>query len=155
MLPLFKRTTITGAGVYCDRDIQPGEKIADFTGQLIARTALPNPYPAEKDYHLQIGPDLFLGPSGLVDDFFNHSCDPNAAVIINGNSARLTALKLIAAGEEIVFDYAVTQRNFPCVITCACSSPSCRSTISNFADLPGELKRHYLELDIVPDYNRS
>jgi len=49
-----------------------------------------------------------MGPSGGVDDFFNHSCDPNAGLQIDGQKVWLVAIKNITQGEEITWDYSTT-----------------------------------------------
>lgn len=152
MKPLFKSDGIKGTGVYSNLDIEVGEKIIDFSGPLINRGDLPRINLNEKEYYLQIGTDLFLGPSGLIDDYFNHSCYPNATVIINGTQCYLSAYRHIPAGQEIEFDYAITQENFPYVMDCMCGSPICRGEISDFSRLPAELKKRYADLNLVPDY---
>ena len=43
-----------------------------------------------------------MGPSGEVDDFFNHSCDPNAGLKITATKAVLVAIKDIPPGQEIL-----------------------------------------------------
>jgi len=43
-----------------------------------------------------------MGPSGEVDDFFNHSCDPNAGLKITVTKAVLVAIKDISFGQEIL-----------------------------------------------------
>ncbi|MHC4505637.1 MAG: SET domain-containing protein, partial [Planctomycetota bacterium] len=89
-----------GSGVFAGRQIQRGEEILQFSGRLVDRGELPSPYCAIDDYYLQVGDDLFLGPSGDVDDFVNHSCDPNAGVVIAGGTTRLIAIRKIKSGEE-------------------------------------------------------
>ena len=94
-----------GKGAFTLNNTFPGEKLIQFRGQIINRFQLPNPYMNDNDYSLQIGNELFLGPSGKVDDYVNHSCQPNCAINIsnNGNLVRLVAITHIEAGQEVFF----------------------------------------------------
>jgi hypothetical protein len=141
-----------GSGVFAGRQIQRGEEILQFSGRLVDRGELPSPYCAVDDYYLQVGDDLFLGPSGDVDDFVNHSCDPNSGVVIADGTARLVAIRAIQSGEEITFDYSTTADQAPLEMNCLCGSPVCRGRIGDFLLLPRGLQEKYVRLGIVPDY---
>lgn len=63
-----------------------------------------------------------------VDDFtrVNHSCDPN----LGWSGARvLTALRDIAAGEELTVDYATAIDDPGFVLYCHCGSTRCRQAV--------------------------
>jgi len=149
---LFMKQCLYGKGVFAGRGFRKGDKILAFSGPVIHRSQLPIPILPENDYYLQIGEDFFLGPSGEPDDFVNHSCDPNAGVIVQFNSAILLAIHPIKWGDEIFFDYSTTMDNAPCEIDCHCKSPSCRGRIENFLLLPVPVQQKYVQLGIVPDY---
>lgn len=109
----------------------------------------------EDDRYIQIGPDAYLGPSGATDDLVNHSCDPNAGVIITGKSVALNAIRDIAEGEEITWDYSTTMFEDDWTMACHCGSPLCRGVIREFRLLPKEIRKRYISLGIVPSYNRA
>ena len=136
-----------GRGVFAGETIPAGTLIARFSGPFLryAQTSA-------STYALQIGPDLYIGGSGRVDDLFNHSCDPNAGVLIEGTSAELRAIRAIAPGEEIAFDYSTTLDEGDFMMECRCGSPSCRGTVGDGRDLPDGVWRRYLELGILPGY---
>lgn len=117
-----------GTGVFAETAIAAGELILVFTGPLLTRVQL-DPH----DYHLQIGDDLYLGPSGAADDYVNHSCDPNSGFI---DGLRLVALRAIAAGEEITWDYstAIDEEDFT-GFTCQCGARNCRGSVRSFRHL--------------------
>ena len=75
----------------------------------------------------------------------NHSCDPNCGVRQNENGAPdLVAMRFIACGEEITFDYAMRNysiEHFPS--RCRCGSGICRGAVTGWKDLPDEHKRVY------------
>ena len=136
-----------GRGVFAGEPIARGALIAPFTGPFLryAQTSV-------STYALQIGPDLYIGESGGVDDLFNHSCDPNAGVMISGTSAELRAIRDIAPGEEIAFDYSTTLDEKDFTMDCRCGSPSCRRVIGDGCDLPPDVWERYQALGILPDY---
>jgi SET domain len=136
-----------GRAVFAGETIPAGTLIARFTGPFL-RYAQTN----ASTYALQIGPDLYIGGSGGVDDLFNHSCDPNAGVMIQGTSAELHAIREIRPGEEIAFDYSTTLDEGDFTMACQCGSPGCRGTIGDGRDLPESVWRRYLELGILPEY---
>ena len=111
---------------------------------------LPEPYTAETDYYLQIDANLFMGPSGKLDDYVNHSCEPNCGIKIGGDGVKLIAIVPIDAGHQITFDYSTTMHNFDYEMTCACGSNNCRRQIKNFAELPAKIQANYIKLGIVP-----
>jgi hypothetical protein len=90
---------------------------------------------------------------------FNHSCAPNA--YIRGMS-ELVALRDIAKGEEITYDYSTTMDDNEKKIVqagrvlwtceCHCGSADCRGEIDQFKMLPVKLRRFYLEHAFAPDF---
>ena len=119
-----------------------------FVGELLHEADLVDP-----DHSIEIGPDLFLGPSGELDDFVNHSCDPNCGLRMIDGELTLFAISEIPTGAELTFDYAT------CVspadewrMDCACGTPRCRGSIGPYAILPDSEKERYTALGVVPDY---
>ena len=109
---------------------------------------------------VQVGPDLYLGPSGGPDDFVNHSCDPNAGLVIRGtpdgsdvSNVTLVALRDIAPGEQVTFDYSTTMDEDDFEFDCRCGSPACRGRMRDFKHLPPAVKRRYADRGVVPAYN--
>ena len=141
-----------GQGVFAGCRIEAGEEILVFSGPIVTSQAVPEPGLAEHDYYLQIGEDLFLGPSGDLDDFVNHSCDPNAGVVVNGTGARLVAIRPISPGEEITFDYSTTMYKAPVEMDCCCQSTLCRGRIKDYLSLPENVQERYASLGIIPDF---
>lgn len=124
-----------GRGVFALCAIGPGEKILAFTGPVLSRAQL-DPH----DYHLQIADEFYLGASGHADDYVNHSCAPNSAFVAG---LELEALRAIAAGEEITWDYstAIDETDFP-GFDCGCGQPQCRKQVRSYRHLdPATQKR--------------
>jgi hypothetical protein len=142
-----------GLGVFALRAIMPGQRLIEFTGPIIDGDALDAALEcAAVDSFLQISADHYMGPSGSFDDFVNHACDPNCGLRFSRSKIVLTAIRSIAADEEITFDYASTQSAYPCRFLCGCGSRICRQDIGDFDDLPETLKWKYHRRGILPPY---
>lgn len=121
----IKTSAQHGKGVFAVVPIRPGEEIVTFTGALLHRSEL-----NVDDYHLQIGEELYLGPSGKADDYINHSCAPNAAF---GGNLTLVALRAITRDEEISWDYStsIDEQDFAGFV-CCCDADACRKVVKSF-----------------------
>lgn len=97
----------------------------------------------------QVGHDAFVLADGGIDDFMNHSCEPNCGVRLTDRGYVVVALRDILAGEQLTYDYS-TYQNLPCEgMPCRCGSTRCRGTVENFILLPETLQAEYLALGIV------
>jgi SET domain-containing protein len=146
-MKLVVRNGTHGRGVFTEELIPASSLIIRFSGPFLRYNQT-----TASTYALQIGPDLYIGASGGLDDFINHSCDPNAGLQITGTTADLHAIRDIQAGEEIVFDYSTTLDEDDFTMSCLCGAPSCRRTIRDGKYLPHEVWRRYLALGIIPEY---
>lgn len=145
---LFLGNTAYGKGVFTDRLVTAGEILMFIAGRHLKNAEL-----SERDakYALQIDDDLYIGPSGLIDDYINHSCEPNCGLYMAGDEVYLLALKDIRPWQELTFDYS-TSVSDGWSIKCQCGSPKCRGVVGNFANLPDDLKRHYIETKLALPY---
>jgi uncharacterized protein len=144
-----KQSKSHGNGVFALEDIAKGERIAVFGGDIMLIDEIDS-LPAElQDYPMQIE-DRFVigsrtnkGPENT--DFFNHSCDPNAGI---KGQIFLVAMRNIAKGEEITFDYAMTvaesdESDIVFEMNCECGSPKCRKIITENDWKSPELQTRY------------
>ena len=152
MKRLVLRNCKHGKGVFTTQDIYNGNEVLKFKGSIVGSDELPAPYSEANDYYLQIGDGIFLGPSGDIDDYVNHSCCPNAGVIFDSEGIKLVAVTSIPAGTEITFDYSTTMDNCRYEMNCGCLSRNCRHKIKNFVELAAEIQAQYIQLGIIPDY---
>lgn len=115
-------------GIFAAEPIKKGEQIISFGGALLHRSKVDF-----DDYHLQISPDLYLGPSGGLDDYINHSCAPNACF---QDGLNLVALNDIAINDEITWDYstAIDEADFE-GFPCSCAAATCRGIVTSFRHL--------------------
>ena len=101
-----------------------------------------------------------MGPTGDMDDFMNHSCNPNAALIIPTEKqpilgvvfVNFVALSDIEVGDEITWDYSTTMYQDDWEIDCRCGSRNCRKRIREFRYLPADVQQKYILMGIVAAY---
>jgi hypothetical protein len=137
-------------GLFAKVDFAPGTIIYEFTGDFFSRA---NMY-QDREEVIQIGKDLFMGPSGGLDDVVSHNCSPNGYLHTIGKRALLKSLNLIKAGMEITIDYSLTctQTQEEWQMNCSCHQFRCRKIISGFQYLDEKLREQYEEMNIVPQY---
>jgi uncharacterized protein len=97
----------------------------------------------------QVGADRFIPPYRGLDDFTNHSCEPNCGLRVGPSGFEMIALQDITANEELTYDYSTHQEHSEDHMVCNCASPSCRGIIGSFSTLAPELRRRYIKLGIV------
>lgn len=61
----------------------------------------------------------------------------------------MIALRDIAAGEELTYDYSTHQEHPEGEMICLCGAASCRGVVRSFSTLPSALRRRYLDLGVV------
>lgn len=132
-----------GQGLFARQHFRPAETILDLTGPAV---------PADRARHseqsfnlLQVGPHTYLEleEPGV---FINHSCEPNVGVV---DDTVLIALRDIAPGEEIRFDYSTTMSEQFETMQCRCGTASCRGVVGDFHDLSAAVKDRYLAARLV------
>ena len=138
-----------GKGVFTKIDIPKKIPIMNISGKLYTEDSIPDP-----NYVLQITNKWFIGLSGDVEDYVNHSCNPNCYMKVVGKRAILYSLYEIKAGTELTFDYSTTSTDNldQWQMSCNCGYVNCRKIISGFQYLDDNLKKQYIEKDIIPQF---
>lgn len=120
-----------GRGLFAVNAIPAKTKLLDLGGTIFSTANLPD---GDDWMALQIGDDQWLCSQGNhLDDFANHSCDPNAGFLTAELS--LWALRNIAPGEEITWDYSTSINEPGWHLACQCGSPVCRNRIVSWHEL--------------------
>ena len=118
-----------GFGSFAVNPIPMGTVVATFGGTILTRINFET-YPLEqRSRSIQIDVDQFvLGPvSRESGDSINHSCLPNCGM---HNATQLIAMREIAVGEELTYDYATSDTSDYDEFECACGSDNCRGRVS-------------------------
>ncbi len=130
-----------GHGIYALVAVEAGELLAVWGGRVA--TAEQVAAMDDRRHTLQVEEGLFLIPVGQVDDaeLVNHSCVPNAGL---SGQIGLVALRDISAGEEVCYDYAMSDASpLTMGFDCACGEPGCRGRIAADDWARPELQRRY------------
>ena len=155
-----RKSKIEGYGIYCSIPILKGELICKFQGEEITIGELKKRYEKGKERStdpLQVKDTRYLD---LVKPYvyFNHSCNPNTAVIHYGD---LIALRDIKIGEEITYDYSAT--DWSCesywigyldywTMKCNCKFSKCRKIIREWSFMAKTWQKKYINERLVQDY---
>ena len=73
--------------------------------------------------------------------FMNHSCNPNATI---KGMVSVVAIRDIKEGEELTFDYSVTESDSRWEMKCACGEKNCRKVISSVQTIPQSQLSKYI-----------
>ncbi len=128
----IRTTANMGRGVFATQAIARGTCLVVCGGWIAKTDAL------EDHWHaMQVGPDEWLCSAGEnLDDCINHSCAPNAG-FVTGEPA-LFALRDIAIGEQIAWDYSTSIAEAGWSLECLCGSATCRRIIRPWWELAAE-----------------
>jgi SET domain-containing protein len=132
-----------GTGVYAARDIPEGTRIIDYGGRRITTEQADAKPPANPDepfhtffFALSSGKIIDGGSRGNDARWINHSCAPNCEAQENaaGTRVHIVALRNIAKGEELFYDYGLTMdgrvtKKMKQQYQCLCGAPNCRGTM--------------------------
>ncbi len=131
-----RESGVHGHGVYAMQSIPKGTRIIEYTGQRVSWEAAPNDEndPHTFNFGLENGEVINPEIGGNDARWINHSCDPNCEAIEEDDRIFICALRGIAPGEELFYDYAleidepVTEESKK-KFACHCRSPNCRRTM--------------------------
>lgn len=125
---------VKGRGLFAVNAIPAKTKLLDLGGTVFPLTEIPD---GDDWMALQIGDDQWLCSKGThLDDFANHSCEPNAGFLTAELS--LWALRDIAPGEEVTWDYSTSINEPEWSLDCCCGSANCRGAILPWRKLKPE-----------------
>ncbi len=142
VLKTYLQETRHGKGVFAAQDFRRGDLVLENTGVVLHH---------QTEHSMQIGWDAHVEPDPPIR-FINHSCDPNAGVRTNEHGfPDIVALADIGRGEEIFFDYAMTEfehynredARMEFSLVCRCGSANCRGKLGYYSELSDELKERY------------
>lgn len=122
----FRNSGIHGTGGFARREIPEGTRVIEYVGEKIDKAESLRRCEANNEYIFGLTPEHDL--DGNVDwnpaRFINHSCAPNCEAQLDAGRIWIVALRDIARGEEVTFNYGfdlADYRDYPC----ACGSNEC------------------------------
>ena len=132
---------IAGQGAFAIRPIAKGERLIEYVGERIPHPVADARYDDESmaEHHTF----LFSVTSRTVIDathggnesrFINHSCDPNCEAVIERSRVFIDAIRDIAVGEELFYDYGYERSGDEDAADeeryrCRCGTAKCRGSI--------------------------
>lgn len=143
-----QQSDLHGTGIFAARDIPAETLIFEYFGARISQEEADAQPSADPDnpfhtffFSLSSGEIIDGGQNGNDARWINHSCEPNceAQEDDSGERVYIVALRDIAEGEELLYDYGLVIDD---VLTdtlkqqyhCLCNAPSCRGTMLALPD---------------------
>lgn len=120
-----------GLGVYTLLPIAAGSLVMEFGGDILSCKDL-----REGMRVLQVGEDQYIAEdleADHIENYVNHCCSPNLG--FTDGSLHLRALRDIAAGEELTWDYSTSINEPGWSFTCHCGAQGCRGQVRSYCDL--------------------
>ena len=126
---IIRSSAIHAAGCYTTTPIRKGARVAEYTGHPLTKAEADQAYEASPITYL-----FGLGDGSVVIDghsaamFINHSCDANCETTEEKGRVWIKAIRRIAAGEEITYDYCLYDGGEDEAL-CNCGAKNCRGTM--------------------------
>ena len=134
---------IEGLGLFAVHPFRAGTRIrkVNVVREITAEHPL-RPDLGERADHCDY-PDGRVVLIGPPDRHLNHSCDPNAYILYDGDACFIVARRDISVGQEITCDYSLNVTggdSWPC----HCGAGRCRGIVTgDFFELPEVLRGEY------------
>jgi uncharacterized protein len=141
--PLFevRVSALHGLGVFALRRIAKGTRVIEYLGERVSHAEADQRYEGKgaDDNHtfLFIADDATVidaGVDGNEARFVNHGCKPNCESVIEQSRVFIDAIRSIAPGEELTYDYQIQREaddppDVDAIFGCRCGQPGCRGTM--------------------------
>ena len=130
MALIVKSSSLHGAGVYTTAPIKKGARVLEYTGPRLTAKECEGLYADTEVTYLFAMDDYNIIIDGFgMAAFVNHSCDPNCETDQINDRIWILALRNIAAGEELTYDYCLFDADPGELAPCFCGSKNCRGTM--------------------------
>jgi hypothetical protein len=135
-----RASRIHGRGVFACRPITEGMRIIEYTGEVISEEEADSRYDdrameRHETYLFSVADGTCIDGAvgGNEAHLINHSCDPNCEAVEVDGHIWIDAVRPIAAGEELTYDYAYERTEGDEARAdfygCRCGARRCRGTI--------------------------
>ncbi len=130
-----------GLGVFARLPIARGTRVLEYLGERISHEEADRRYEHKSahDNHtfLFIADDTTVIDAGIDGNearFVNHACDPNCESVIERARVFIDAIRPIAPGEELTYDYQIQREtsdppDIDAIFACRCGLARCRGTM--------------------------
>jgi SET domain-containing protein len=136
-----RRSGVHGNGVFAVQDIAEGETLIEYKGEIISwkealRRHPHDPTQPQHTFYFHVDDDRVIDGNvdGNASRWINHSCEPNCEADEQEGRVFIKALRNIAAGEELNYDYGLIidepyTKKLLSEFPCWCGSADCRGTL--------------------------
>jgi SET domain-containing protein len=127
----IKKSNIDGRGCFATVPFRARRKVAELTGERIARVEAARRMRGKRRLHICAidsywNVDSSVGGNGT--QYVNHSCEPNCFMRVTHGQVIIYAMRDIEPGEELTLDYRETYHDDSKL--CRCGAPSCHYTLN-------------------------
>jgi hypothetical protein len=137
---LYVSTTArTGKGLFTRCAFEHHQSVFILKGELRFFASRTREETHRYENWVGLGRDRWVDPAPPFV-YLNHSCEPNLGI---AGEREFVALRDIEAGEELTFDYSITEDELPWTMRCLCGTVSCRGTITAIQHLPTHVLNRY------------
>jgi hypothetical protein len=118
-----------GFGSFALELIPKGSHIATFGGPILTTAAFSLEPPDVRSRSIQIERDSYLTgpPQREPGDTINHSCEPNCGM---RNASQIVTIRDVLKGEELTYDYSMSDTADYDEFRCGCGAQTCRGTVT-------------------------
>ena len=136
-----RASPLHGLGVFALERIERGTRVIEYLGERISHQEADRRYEGKSadDNHtfLFIADDTTVIDAGVAGNearFVNHACQPNCESVIEQARVFIDAIRPIAPGEELTYDYQIQREaddppDIDSIFACHCGLPGCRGTM--------------------------
>jgi hypothetical protein len=136
-----RRSGVHGKGVFALQDIAEGETLIEYVGQVISWDEAQDRHPHDPNdpnhtFYFHVNEDRVIDAlyGGNSSRWINHSCAPNCEADEDNDRIFIKAIRNIAAGEELNYDYGLIidepyTKKLKAEYPCWCGSANCRGTL--------------------------
>jgi SET domain-containing protein len=132
---IIRSSSIHAAGCYTTEFIRKGARVCEYDGPRMTKEVADDRY-ADRFVTYLFG----YGDNEMVIDgfgtamFINHSCDPNCETEDEDGRIFVMAVRDIAAGEELTYEYNLYDSD-DAEANCHCGATRCRGTMFSEAEV--------------------
>lgn len=122
----FRRSAIHGTGGYARCNLAARTLVIEYVGEKITKAEALLRCEADNEYIFTLDEDFDLDGKMPWNParFINHSCAPNCEAEVDGGRIMINAVRDIAAGEELSFNYGYGLEDYRDHI-CQCGAGAC------------------------------
>jgi hypothetical protein len=136
-----RRSGVHGKGVFALQDLAEGETLIEYVGEVISWDEAQDRHPHDPNdpnhtFYFHVNEDRVIDAlhGGNSSRWINHSCNPNCEADETNDRIFIKAIRNIAAGEELNYDYGLIidepyTKKLKAEYPCWCGAKNCRGTL--------------------------